>query len=32
VTWSVIGPALAWTVGMIVVFTVMHGRVAARRP
>jgi ABC-2 type transport system permease protein len=32
VSWSVIGPALAWTVGMIVVFTVLHGRVAARRP
>lgn len=32
VTWSVIGPALAWTVAMIVIFTVLHARVAARRP
>jgi ABC-2 type transport system permease protein len=31
-TWSVIGPALAWVAAMIVVFTVLHARVAARRP
>lgn len=31
VTWSVIGPALAWTAGIIVVFTWLHTRVA-RRP
>ncbi len=31
VTWSVIGPALAWVAGIIVVFTWLHARVA-RRP
>lgn len=31
VSWSVIGPALAWLAGMIVVFTWWHARVAARR-
>jgi ABC-2 type transport system permease protein len=32
VTWSVIGPALAWVAGIVVVFTWLHARVAARRP
>lgn len=31
VTWSVIGPGLAWAGGTIVVFTWLHLRVAARR-
>lgn len=31
VTWSVIGPGLASLAGMIVVFTWLHARVAARR-
>ncbi len=32
VSWSVIGPGLAWIAGGIVVFTWLHARVAARRP
>jgi ABC-2 type transport system permease protein len=31
VTWSVVGPALAWVAGILVVFTWLHARVA-RRP
>lgn len=32
VSWSVIGPGLAWIAGGIIVFTWWHARVAARRP
>lgn len=32
VSWSVIGPGLAWIACGIVVFTWLHARVAARRP
>lgn len=32
VTWSVIGPAMYWLAGIIVVFIWLHARVAARRP
>lgn len=31
VTWSVIGPALAWVAGFMLIFIWLHGRVAARR-
>jgi ABC-2 type transport system permease protein len=31
VTWSVIGPALAWAVGMIVVLIPLHALVSSRR-
>ena len=32
VTWSVIGPALAWLAGGIALFTWLHYRVAVKRP
>ena len=31
VTWSVIGPALAWIVGMMVIVSPLHARVSSRR-
>jgi ABC-2 type transport system permease protein len=32
VTWSVIGPTLAWVVGTIAIVVLLHARVSARRP
>jgi ABC-2 type transport system permease protein len=31
VSWSVIGPALAWTVGLIVIMIPLHALVSSRR-
>ena len=32
VTWSSVGPALAWIAGLIVVSVALHARISARRP
>ena len=32
VTWSSVGPALAWIAGLIVVSVALHARLSARRP